>query len=218
VLLALPALLAWYLVHEGGVHATVAGVALGLVVPIARADRPQAGHGPPASPDSVADRLEHALRPVSAGVAVPIFAFFAAGVRIVDGGLSQALTDPVVVGIVLGLVLGKAVGVFAGTWLVARFTRAELDEDLAWADVLGLALLSGLGFTVSLLIGELAFGADSARDGQAKIAVLVGSVLAAASATLVLRRRNAHYREVARRELSDEDGDGIPDVYRREPS
>jgi NhaA family Na+:H+ antiporter len=80
---------------------------------------------------------------------------------------------------------------------VARFTKAELDDGLGWLDVLGLALLSGLGFTVSLLIGELAYGAGSDRDDHVKVAVLLGSLLAAAGAAVILRRRNSHYEKLA---------------------
>lgn len=202
LLLAAPAVATWVLFHESGVHATVAGILLGLTVPVRRSAAPalpEGGH-------SLAERIEHGLRPWSAGFAVPIFAFFAAGVRVVDGGLTAALTDPVTVGIVVGLIVGKALGVLGGTWLVARFTRAELDDGLAWADVAGLALLSGLGFTVSLLIGELAFGASTARDDHVKVAVLVGSFGAALLAAIVLRRRNAHYRR-----LEEQEADGIPE-------
>lgn len=196
VLLAIPALLTWYLVYQGGVHATVAGVLLGLVVPVDK-------HVEQSDEHSLAERFEHRLRPFSAGVAVPVFAFFAAGVTVVGGGFGAALADPILLGIVVGLVLGKAVGVFGGTFLVARFTRAELDEDLAWSDVLGIALLSGIGFTVSLLIGELAFGVGSDADDHVKIAVLTGSLLAAVLAALVLVRRNRHFRAVEARELAD---------------
>ena len=112
-----------------------------------------------------------------------------------------------------GVAVARRRGVFGGTWLIARFTRAELDEDLAWSDVAGLACLSGLGFTVSLLIGELAFGAGSDRDDHVKVAVLLGSLLAAVIAAVLLRRRNAHYRAVEARESADDDGDGVPDVY-----
>lgn len=202
LLLAVPAVATWVLIHQSGVHATVAGILLGLTVPVRRSAAPalpEGGH-------SLAERIEHGLRPWSAGFAVPIFAFFAAGVRVVDGGLTAALTDPVTVGIVVGLIVGKALGVLGGTWLVARFTRAELDDGLAWADVAGLALLSGLGFTVSLLIGELAFGASTARDDHVKVAVLVGSFGAALLAAIVLRRRNAHYRR-----LEEQEADGIPE-------
>lgn len=198
-LLVALALLTWYLVHESGVHATVAGIVLGLLVP---------AHVTDPEHESVAERIEHAVRPVSAGLAVPLFAFCAAGVRVVDSGieqLGQLLTDPVLVGIVLGLVVGKAIGVSGGTWLVARFTRAELDEGLAWSDIVGVAILSGLGFTVSLLIGELAYGAGTARDDTVKVGVLLGSLLAAGLAALVLRRRNAHYRA-----LEVAEGNGPP--------
>ncbi|MCU1538083.1 MAG: sodium/proton antiporter, NhaA family [Humibacillus sp.] len=209
VLLAIPALLAWAFVHSSGVHATVAGVLLGLLVPVSRELEE--------APDrhSLAERLEHKLRPFSAGFAVPVFAFFAAGVTVVGGGLSAAVTDPVAIGVVVALVLGKTIGIFGSTWTMARFTRAELDEELAWTDVFGLALLAGVGFTVSLLVGELAFGTGSERDAHVKLAVLLGSVVAALLASVVLRRRNRHYREVEIRENADEDGDGVPDVHRR---
>jgi NhaA family Na+:H+ antiporter len=161
----------------------------------------------------VAQRLEHRLRPLSAGVAVPVFAFFAAGVTVVGGGLGATFTDEVALGIMVGLVAGKLVGVFGGTWLLTRFTRAELDEDLSWWDLLGLSLLAGIGFTVSLLVGELAFGAGSDRDDHVKLAVLTGSLVAAVLASLVLRTRNRVYRRLAEEESLDLDGDGIPDCF-----
>lgn len=212
LVLAVPALLAWGLVHAGGIHATVAGVLLGLLVPVARH---RAEDGVTTENEySLAERMEHRLRPWSAGVAVPVFAFFASGVSVVGGGLGAALRDAAAVGVVVGLVAGKALGVFGGTWFFARFTRAELDEDLAWADVLGISLLSGVGFTVSLLIGDLAYQ-GSERDGPVKVAVLVGSLLASLLAAVVLHRRNRHYAVVEAREKVDADGDGTPDVYGR---
>jgi len=212
LVLAVPALLAWGLVHAGGIHATVAGVLLGLLVPVARH---RAEDGVTTENEySLAERMEHRLRPWSAGVAVPVFAFFASGVSVVGGGLGAALRDAAAVGVVVGLVAGKALGVFGGTWFFARFTRAELDEDLAWADVLGISLLSGVGFTVSLFIGDLAYQ-GSERDGPVKVAVLVGSLLASLLAAVVLHRRNRHYAVVEAREKVDADGDGTPDVYGR---
>ncbi|MER7893845.1 Na+/H+ antiporter NhaA [Micromonospora sp. NPDC094482] len=196
----------WALVHASGVHATVAGVLLGFAVPVLGGRRGGAG---------LAERLEHRWRPVSAGVAVPIFAFFAAGVALREADLGAVLTDPVVIGVVAGLVLGKSIGIFSSTFLLARFTRAELDEDITWSDLLGLALLAGVGFTVSLLIGELAFGAGTAADERVKVAVLAGSLISAALATVVLTRRNAVYRRLAEKERADADGDGVPDVYQR---
>ena len=205
---------AWALVHASGVHATVAGVLLGFAVPVIRSE--QAG-GPEAGP-GLAEHFEHRFRPLSAGLAVPIFAFFSAGVAVGGlSGLGAALRDRVAVGIVLGLVLGKAVGVSVATFLVARFTRADLDENLSPVDVLGLSLLAGIGFTVSLLIGELAFGAGTPQDEHVKIAVLTGSVAAAVLASAVLRARNRTYRKLHLAETADTDLDGVPDAYQREP-
>ncbi|MFB9237752.1 Na+/H+ antiporter NhaA [Plantactinospora siamensis] len=178
-------LLAWAFVHASGVHATVAGVLLGFVVPV----RGRAGGQP-----GPAERLEHRWRPISAGVAVPVFAFFAAGVSLRGVDPGRLLGDPVTLGIVAGLVLGKAAGLFGSTYLVARWTRAELDEDLSWADLFGVALLGGIGFTVALLLGGLAFGVGTEQDEHAKAAVLLGSALSAGLAAAVLRRRNATYR------------------------
>ncbi|MBA2955395.1 Na+/H+ antiporter NhaA [Nocardioides sp. MAH-18] len=192
-------LVAWTFVHSSGVHATVAGVLLGFMIPVRRAHA-----------------VEHVVRPISAGVAVPLFAFFSAGVYVGGlDGLIEAETDPIAVGIVVGLVLGKTVGITGATWLLARFTRADLDDDLAWADVLGMSMLAGVGFTVSLLISELAFGAGTTAEEHAKVGVLTGSLLAALLAAVVLRSRNRAYRRICELEERDDDGDGIPDVFQR---
>ncbi len=198
----------WTLVHASGVHATIAGVALGLLTRV----RPDADED-----HSPAERVEHRLRPLSAAIAVPIFAFFATGVVLSVGAFEALVDDRVAWGIVLGLVVGKFVGVFGGTWLVARLTRAQLSEDLAWRDMAAVGLLAGIGFTVSLLITDLAFETDAAQRDLATTAVLVGSVLAALLASIVLRSRTAHYRALAAREAIDADGDGIPDVYQPRP-
>jgi NhaA family Na+:H+ antiporter len=198
----------WVLVHQSGVHATVAGVLLGFAVPVARR---AAGPGP-----GLAEHFEHRWRPLSSGFAVPVFAFFAAGVSVADaGGLGSALTQPVTLGIIAGLVVGKTVGVFGATYLVQRFTKAQLAEGLSWWDVLGLALLAGVGFTVSLLIGELAFGTGTAGEDHVRIGVLAGSVIAALLAMVVLRVRNRVYRRLCAEEERDTDEDGVPDVYQQ---
>jgi Na+:H+ antiporter, NhaA family len=216
VLLPLAAL-TWGLVHASGVHATVAGVLLGFAVPVLGRRRV---HGV-----SLSEHFEHRWRPLSAGFAVPVFAFFAAGVTVVGGnvdgggdggGIGAALTDTVTLGIVAGLVVGKTVGVLGATWLVQRCTRAELSDDLSWWDLLGLAQLAGIGFTVSLLVGELAFGTGTPQDDHVKIGVLGGSLLAALLATVVLRARNAHYRRIQEIETRDDDRDGVPDVFQQE--
>lgn len=202
----------WTLVHASGVHATVAGVLLGFAVPVIRS---QAAGGPEAGP-GLAEHFEHRIRPISAGIAVPVFAFFAAGVTI--GGLSgllDSLTDEVALGVEAGLVIGKVVGITGTAYLVSRLTRASLDPSLRWLDVLGVSLLAGVGFTVSLLIGELAFGADTGRAEDVKVAVLAGSVAASVLAAVLLRSRNRAYRRIASEETIDTDADGIPDMYER---
>ncbi|QXG77418.1 Na+/H+ antiporter NhaA [Modestobacter sp. L9-4] len=206
------ALVAWVLMHESGVHATVAGVLLAFTVPVVRSD---AAGGPDAGP-GMAEHFEHRVRPLSQGFAVPVFAFFSAGVTVGGlSGLGAALSDSVAVGIVVGLVAGKTVGIAGATWLVSRFTRAELDPELGWPDVIGLSILGGMGFTVSLLIGELAFGAGSLRDEHVKVGVLTGTLLAALVAAVVLRLRDRRYRLIAEQEARDDDADGVPDVYQR---
>ncbi|KAA0100978.1 Na+/H+ antiporter NhaA [Mycolicibacterium sp. P1-18] len=191
----------WALVHASGIHATVAGVLLGFAIPVL---------GRHASAES----FEHALRPVSAGFAVPVFAFFAAGVTVGGwGGLGDALTHPVTVGVIAGLVVGKPLGVWLTAYLLAKFTHATLDDDLAWRDVFGVAMLAGIGFTVSLLIGELAFGYGTVTGSDVKVGVLVGSLVAGALAAVVLVSRNAAYRRIHERETVDADEDGVPDVY-----
>lgn len=191
----------WALVHASGVHATVAGVLLGFTVPVL-------------GRHAIAEHFEHRVRPLSAAIAVPVFAFFAAGVTVGGfGGLGASLLHPVTLGVLTGLVVGKPLGVLLTTYLLARFTRATLDDDLAWRDVLGAALLAGIGFTVSLLIGELAFGYGTVTGADAKIGVLVGSVIAGVLAAMVLVSRNAAYRRIHDRETRDADDDGVPDIY-----
>ncbi|MFG3659404.1 Na+/H+ antiporter NhaA [Streptomyces sp. NPDC047706] len=198
-------LVTWALMYNGGVHATVAGVAMGLILRTTRDE------GEKASP---AERTSHLLHPVSAGVAVPLFALFASGVGITAASLGEVFTEPEPLGVILGLVAGKSLGIFAGTYLAVRFTRAKLNPDLAWADVFALAVLAGIGFTVALLIGELAFP-DPAAAEPIKAAVLVGSFVAAFLAALLVKRRNGVYRRLYEEETRDDDHDGIPDVYQR---
>ena len=201
----------WALVHASGIHATVAGVLLGFMVPV----RPRKGAHPKAP--GLAEHFEHLVRPVSAGFAVPVFAFFSAGVMLGGmAGLKSALTDPIAIGIIVGLVVGKPIGILIATFITAKATRQPLQKGLTWPDVTGVAILGGIGFTVSLLIGELAFGGNSEADDHVKIAVLLGSVLAAVIAAVLLRIRNKHYRELWEEENRDEDHDGIPDIYQRE--
>ncbi len=191
VLVYLPlAVGAWWFTHESGIHATIAGVVLGLLTRV-RTDRPEE--------TSPAERIEHVLSPWSAGVAVPFFALMSAGVVI--GGGAQLASDPVVIGVVLGLVVGKPLGVFCGSWLLTRLTRAEIDEDISWTDVLGISVLAGVGFTVSLLVSDLSF--TGAEREAAKTAVLFGSLISALLGAGILIGRNRVHRRVAEQAHGD---------------
>ena len=206
------ALATWTLVHTSGIHATVAGVLLGFAVPV----RARKITGTDDDRPGLAEQFEHRWRPISAGVAVPLFALCSAGVAIGGWtGLRSALTDPIAIGIIAALVAGKPIGILAGTFLTSKLTKRPLQKGLTWPDLTGVALLGGIGFTVSLLIGELAFGGNSAADDHVKIAVLTGSVTAALVAAVLLRLRNRHYKIICAEENRDDDNDGIPDIYQQ---
>ena len=171
------AVVAWWAVHESGIHATIAGVVLGLLMRV-RPDESETV--------SPAQRLEHLLSPLSAAVAVPFFALLSAGV-VISGG-SSLVSNPIAVGVVLGLVIGKPIGVFGGAFLVTRVTRARLSPSLTWRDLVGVAVLAGVGFTVSLLVSDLSF--DGHARETAKTAVLAGSLISAVLGALLLGHRD----------------------------
>ncbi|MFE9251016.1 Na+/H+ antiporter NhaA [Streptomyces sp. NPDC007088] len=201
------ALVIWGLMYNSGVHATIAGVAMGLMLRCTRRE------GEAVSPG---ERIDHQVRPLSAGLAVPLFALFSAGVSVSGGALGDVFSRPETLGVVLGLVVGKALGIFGGTWTTVRFTRASLSGELAWADLFAVSVLAGIGFTVSLLIGELAFPGDPGLADEVKAAVLTGSLIAVLLAAVLLRRRNRVYRRIALEEERDEDRDAVPDVYQED--
>ncbi|MFV0406024.1 MAG: Na+/H+ antiporter NhaA [Propioniciclava sp.] len=200
------AFVAWALLHSSGIHATIAGVILGFVTPVRSTD-PEAKHG-------LAKIFEHRFRPLSSGFAVPVFAFFSAGVAVGGWqGLMDAVTTPVALGIMVGLILGKPIGIVGGTFLLTTLTKARLDNSVKWVDLVGVGLLAGIGFTVSLLVAELSFGLGSAHNDEAKVGVLLASVGAAILASCVLVPRNRHYREIEAMESVDADRSGTPDVF-----
>lgn len=176
----------WAATHASGVHATIAGVACGLLM------RTTKRMGQKVSPSHYAELV---LGPVSRVVVLPAFALLAAGVSV--AGATGFWTSTITWGIVAGLLVGKIVGIFGASWLTARLTRAHLNPALAWADIAGVAMLGGVGFTVSLLIAELSY-ADAGRLTDAKAAVLLASAVAAGGAAVVLGSRNRHYRGGAR--------------------
>lgn len=185
---------AWAFMHASGIHATIAGVLLGFTVPVLNRRRDDDVEGGPC----LAEQFEHRFRPLSAGFAVPVFAFFSAGVAIGGfEGLTTALKNPVTLGIILGLVIGKPIGIILTTWLMTRVKSVQLDPSVKWIDLVGIGLLAGIGFTVSLLIAELSFTPGSDAHDYAKAAILTGSILAAIWASILLTGRNRHYRRLA---------------------
>src|SRR3954447_657866 len=171
--------LLWVFVLKSGVHATLAGVALALTIPL----RPSPGR--PDDPASPLHILEHALHPWVAYLIVPVFGFANAGVSL--SGMSwAALLAPVPLGIAAGLFIGKQIGVFLTTLAAVKLKWADCPEDASWAQVYGVSLLCGIGFTMSLFIGLLAFPISPELQDAVKIGVLSGSVLSAMAGTLVL--------------------------------
>jgi Na+:H+ antiporter, NhaA family len=177
----------WYAVLLSGVHATVAGVLAAAVVPIVRT---------PGGPDSAASplhRLEHALAPWVAFLIVPLFGFANAGVAIGGLGLAEILA-PLPLAVAAGLFLGKQLGIFGAIWLAVRFGLAGRLSGATWLQVYGVAILCGIGFTMSLFIGALAFPGDPALVEEAKIGILLGSLVSAVVGFLVLRFAPPHRR------------------------
>ena len=197
----------WLATFLSGVHATLAGVALGLLTPALPADPEGARdaiaevEGLAEDPDpetirrttmqagelvSVAERLEHILHPWSSFLVVPLFALANTGVRFSAEDLTAAASSSVVWGIVVGLVVGKLVGISGAAWLAVRLRVGELPEELTWRQVVACGAIAGIGFTVALFISNLAFDSREVVD-EAKIGILVASLIAAVFGALLLR-------------------------------
>jgi NhaA family Na+:H+ antiporter len=178
------ALIAWVAVHSAGIHATIAGVALGLLTRV-RADEGEA--------EAPAVRLEHRLQPWSAAVAVPVFALFAAGISVSGDSLGKVFTTALPLAVLAGLLGGKVVGIFGASFLAVKLKVAEKPRGMGWRDIGALSLLGGVGFTVSLLIAELALPAEASE--LAKAAVLIASGIASLLAAVMLLRRSRVHAE-----------------------
>ena len=173
-------LLLWVLVLKSGVHATLAGVALALMIPL---------HPTPGKPESLSSPLhilEHGIQPWVAFLIVPIFGFANAGVALL-GSDPRVLLGTVPLGIAMGLFVGKQVGIFAFSWAVIRCSLADLPAGATWTQFYGVALLCGIGFTMSLFIGALAFLGTPEIGDAVKIGVLAGSLMSALCGWLLLR-------------------------------
>jgi NhaA family Na+:H+ antiporter len=169
----------WVAVHASGIHATVAGVALALLTRV-RAD--------PGEDESPCLRLEHRLQPWSAGLAVPVFAFFAAGIPVSPGVFGELFTDRLGLAVLVGLVVGKLVGITGSALLAVRLGAARLPAGVTPKDLVAVAMLGGVGFTVSLLIADLSL--DGPDMELAKAAVLAASLVASLLAAVLLVRRS----------------------------
>ena len=169
----------WFAVHEAGIHATIAGVLLGMLTRV-KAD--------PDEEFAPALRLEHRLQPWSAGFCVPVFALFAAGVPIGADALRAVFVEPVALGVMVGLLVGKIIGIFGFCWLVIRVTPASRPKGLSWRDLAAVAMLGGVGFTVSLLIAELSLADHPDLLETAKAAILLASAAASVIGAVMLVR------------------------------
>ncbi len=164
----------WYFVLKSGVHATLAGVALAMTIPVTT----RGG-------DNLLEHMEHDLHPWVAFMVVPIFAFANAGVGLLDVELS-ALLAPLPLGIALGLIIGKQLGIVGFAWLATKSGIASLPVGISWMQIWGLSLIAGIGFTMSLFIGNLAF-ASPEQIAAVKLGVLSGSLIAAIAGVFILR-------------------------------
>lgn len=176
------AVVIWALTHASGVHATIAAVAMGLLM---------RAHTRAGETESPAHRAEEALRPFAAGFALPVFALTSAGVSVT--GADGFWTSTITWGVLAGLLAGKFTGIVGATWLASRFTRAHLNPRLAWPDIAGVGVLGGVGFTVSLLVADLSY-TDDAHLTHSKAAILLASATASLLAAVTLGHRGRHHR------------------------
>lgn len=170
----------WFCVLNTGVHATIAGVLAALTIPLHRRDG-----------NSMLEKLEHGLAPWSAYLVVPVFGFANAGVSLAGLGM-DALTGALPLAIATGLVVGKQVGIFTTVWVADKTGFAPRPQNASWAEVWGISILCGIGFTMSLFIGLLAFEGNAAFINEAKIGILTGSAISAVLGFIVLRLTTSH--------------------------
>jgi len=180
----------WYAVLLSGVHATVAGVLAAMTIPVIKSP------GAPDAPRSTLHRLEHGLAPWVAFAIVPLFGFANAGVPLGGVGADQLLA-PLPLGIAAGLFLGKQFGIFSAVWLAVRFGAASRLHGATWLQIYAVAILCGIGFTMSLFIGGLAFPGRPELAEEAKLGILAGSFLSALVGFAVLRFAPAHRDQIA---------------------
>ncbi len=197
--------LLWYALLLSGVHATIAGVLAAFTIPIRRTP------GAPDADDSPLHRLEHALHPLSAYFVVPLFGFANAGVTLGGLGLAQIFA-PLPVGIAAGLFVGKQVGIFLSVYVAVKLGFGVRPRGATWLQVYGVALLCGIGFTMSLFIGGLAFPGEALLIEEAKIGILMGSILSALVGFAVLRFAPLHPQHNVEEAMQDREIEADGDV------
>jgi NhaA family Na+:H+ antiporter len=175
------ALFIWYAMFRSGIHATIAGVAMGLLMRVRKTNNESI---------SPCDKAEVKLRPFTAGFAVPVFALLVAGVNILGTSLDQALIDPLTMGVLCGLIIGQPIGVTLGAFIVSRFTKGTLNPALSWWDVAVVGSLASIGFTVALLISEVSFGDDAAMLVSSKFAIIFTNLVAIIVSVLAISLRS----------------------------
>lgn len=175
------ALIIWYAMFRSGIHATIAGVAMGLLMRVRKTNNESI---------SPCDKAEVKLRPFTAGFAVPVFALLATGVNIFGTSLDQVLSDPLTLGVLCGLIVGQPIGVNLGAFIVSRFTKGTLNPALSWWDVAVVGSLASIGFTVALLISEVSFGDDAAMLATSKFAIIFTNLVAIIVSVLAISLRS----------------------------
>lgn len=181
-------LLTWYFMHASGIHATVAGMLLGLATKATKVE---------ANERTGVEQLEHWLRPAVACIAVPAFAFFAAGIDFRGQDVATQLLSPLSISVMCGLALGQPLGVFLGIRLAIAARIGSIDPDLTWRDIAAVACLAGMGFTVALLVADLALPSYGPFINGAKTGILAGVCAATLFALLALRRARSHRESAA---------------------
>ena len=184
----------WWFMFQSGVHATIAGVLLGFIVPMGKG-------GDSNFTDSPLESLEHALKPWITWLVMPVFALANAGVALGGMGLA-ALAAPVAAGCALGLFVGKPIGIFGISWLAVRAGWARLPRGADWGKLWAVAMIAGIGFTMSLFVASLSFRGGDGLEERAKLGVLVGSLTSGVLGTFVLARR------LGRAQAEDREGEG----------
>jgi len=173
----IPGIVMWYFIHHSGIHATIAGVLTALTLPTTEDDT-----------ESSLEKLEHALHKPVNFLIMPIFAIANTNITF-EAGMTEGLISNLGLGIVLGLFLGKPIGIFAMSWLSVKLKIAQLPEETTWTHVLGLGILGGIGFTMSIFIALLSFN-DPALQAEAKFAILIASIIAGITGFTLLKTYN----------------------------